>query len=458
MHAFSADKTSLKLFVNILNNDVINSGDNELIKQNLPNEKNADYKSTDNYISNYLRFNVEKNNKNNTQSYILVGVLSNNDTVVNFISTYYKYVDRFKANSFTKQIFLLLKDQQVVLEFPENLNLIVKIISIYGEGELSYQDEDDINDNHFLHGSNDQISFMHKNRNILVKSIFGQEFGFYLTYDLRPEENYDSILYGSSTLFNLERDINERIDFPLIYYCKLKPYLTQKYSISNVINDQKIKRYLDKYKGIERNIIQVKFKSGEKLIKSLINDNKKYYLISRPLWNKICKYENIDDKGIPFSFEKNYIILYLNKNEKLYFKINDGIIEKSNFIENKSIYRKSERIKENNEEDDNAVNENLVLSNRNFKFKKEIEILIRLYYYHKKLKETKNASSFLFDDNKEIVYLINKLWMEKFKIFFAYKEIELILEQINISESLYKDKNLICDYFIEDIISYFPLN
>ena len=50
-----------------------------------------------------------------------------------------------------------------------------------------------------------------------------------------------------------------------IYYCKLKPYLTQKYTISNVINDQKIKRYLDKYKGIERNIIQVKFKSGEKL-------------------------------------------------------------------------------------------------------------------------------------------------------------------------------------------------
>ena len=59
------------------------------------------------------------------------------------------------------------------MEFPENLNLIVKIISIYGEGELSYQDEYDINDNHFLHGSNDEISFMHKNSNILVKSIFG---------------------------------------------------------------------------------------------------------------------------------------------------------------------------------------------------------------------------------------------------------------------------------------------
>ena len=148
----------------------------------------------------------------------------------------------------------------------------------------------------------------------------------------------------------------------------------------------------------------------------------------------------------------------MNKNEKLYFKINDGIIEKSNFIENKSIYRKSERIKENNEEDDNAVNENLVLSNQNFKFKKEIEILIRLYYYHKELKEKKNVSSYLFDNNKETVYLINKLWIEKFKNFYEYKELELILEQINNSSTLFQDKFYIYDSLIEEIISKLPIN
>ena len=221
MHAFSADKTELKLFANILSNDIINSGNKELIEENLPNEEKADFKSTDNYIKDYLRFNVEEGKKNNSQSFILVGVFSNNDTIVNFISTFYKYANNFKANSFTKQIFLLLKDQKVVLEFPENLNLIVKIISIYGEGELLYENEDDLNDKHRLHGSNDEISFMHRNRNIMVRSIEEQEFGFYLIYNLRPEENYDNILYGSSTLFNLEKDKNEKIDFPLIYYCKL---------------------------------------------------------------------------------------------------------------------------------------------------------------------------------------------------------------------------------------------
>ena len=221
MHAFSADKTSLRLYANILSNEIINSGDNELIKENLPNEKNAQYKSTDNYITDYLRFNVNNTVKNNTQAYILVSVLADNDTVVNFISTFYKYIDNFKANSFTKQIFLLLKNQKVNLEFPDNLNLLVKIISIYGEGELLYENEDNINDKHYLHGSYDEISFMQKNKNIIVKSVNNQEFGFYVIYNLRPEENYDDIKYGSSTLFNLEKDNNEKIDFPLIYYSKL---------------------------------------------------------------------------------------------------------------------------------------------------------------------------------------------------------------------------------------------
>ena len=241
-----------------------------------------------------------------------------------------------------------------------------------------------------------------------------------------------------------------------IFYDILKPYSNPKNTIKIFISDTKVKEYLNIYKGIERNIIQVKFKNGEKLIKSLINDNKKYYLIIRPLWNKICKNKNINEKGIPFSFEKNIIILYLNnKNEKLYFKINDGIIEKSNFIENKSIYKKSESIKENNEDDDNIVNENIVLYNQNFKFKKEIEILIRLYYYNIELKEKKKSVSYLLENDKETVYLINKLWIEKFKHFYEYKELELILEQINDSSTLltlFQDKYYINDFLIEEII------
>ena len=281
MHAFSADKTELKLFANILSNDIINSGNNDLIQKNLPNEEKANYKSTDNYIQDYLRFNVEEGKKKISQAFILVGILANNSTVVNFISTFYKYINNFKANSFTKQIFLLLRNQRVVLEFPENLNLIVKIISIYGEGELLYENEDDLNDKHKLHGSNNEISFMHKNRNIIVRSIEEQEFGFYLIYNLRPEENYDNILYGSSILFNLEKDMNEKIDFPLIYYCKL-----------NNNNNQPV--------DFNINILDLEYDNNKKLNNNIIKDSNDFQIFgvitkkSIVLGKKMNQYVNPD--------------------------------------------------------------------------------------------------------------------------------------------------------------------
>ena len=89
-----------------------------------------------------------------------------------------------------------------------------------------------------------------------------------------------------------------------IFYDNLKIHSNP--IVNNFIKFSKnpeVKEYLDKYEGIERNITQVKFKNGEELQKSL-NDNKKYYLINKPIWNKICKIEKKDAKGIPFSFEK----------------------------------------------------------------------------------------------------------------------------------------------------------
>ena len=166
-----------------------------------------------------------------------------------------------------------------------------------------------------------------------------------------------------------------------IFYEQLKPYSDPKLNKLNVfIYKPEVKKYLDEYKGIERNIIQVKFKNGEKLIKSL-NDNKKYYLINKALWNRICKTENIYDKGISILLRKNNIILYFNnQTEKLYFKINDGIIEKESFIENKSIYNKS-------------------IKNENISNKINISALLK-YIKNKDLSHTQ------FNDNNKLMILL----------------------------------------------------
>ena len=259
----------------------------------------------------------------------------------------------------------------------------------------------------------------------------------------------------------IEKDVIENLK-KKIFYDKIKTYSNYNiYNFYSFISNPEVIKYLNEFKGIEENIIEAKFRNGEELMRSL-NNNKKYYLINKSLWKKIkiCKNETKVGKGIPFYLKNNKIILFYKKKEKLYFNINDGIIEKSSFIENKSNYNRSLE-NDRDEEDEELekfkntfINEDFVLSD--FKFKIEIEILIRLFYFNKKLKEKKNTSSSLFFYNKEAIYLINNLWIEKFTKFFEYKELELILEKINISETFYQDKNF--EFSIEEIISYLPLN
>ena len=214
----------------------------------------------------------------------------------------------------------------------------------------------------------------------IYKNLFNLYTEFFKYEELlNKKSNYD---YYEGYL--IEKDKIEKLKRN-IFYNILKPYIAQKNEFNAFINNKIVKHYLDKYKERERekekeykiNIINVKFQNGEELIKS-INDNRKYYLINSSLWNKICKIQNriINDKGIQFSFERNNIILYLNKNEKLYFKRNNGIIEKSNFT--KSIYKKSAEIEENIEEDENTFNyNNTALYNQNFEF----NLLIFNYIY-----------------------------------------------------------------------------
>ena len=78
-------------------------------------------------------------------------------------------------------------------------------------------------------------------------------------------------------------------------------------------------------------ISQTKFESIKDLIKEL-NCNNKYYLIPDSLWNKICKIENKDEKGITFYIKDNKINIEFDNNEKISFSINKGIIEKSSII------------------------------------------------------------------------------------------------------------------------------
>ena len=51
------------------------------------------------------------------------------------------------------------------------------------------------------------------------------------------------------------------------------------------------------------------------------------------------------------------------------------------------------------------------------KFNKDLEILVRMFYFNKYLKEN-DAFPILNSENGETVYLINNSWMEDYKSFF----------------------------------------
>ena len=60
----------------------------------------------------------------------------------------------------------------------------------------------------------------------------------------------------------------------------------------------------------------------------------------------------------------------------------------------------------------------------NIKFKDDLEILIRLYYNYRILKEKENKEfNFLNEDNSNTMYLINNNWIEKYKSFYEYNDL-----------------------------------
>ena len=64
------------------------------------------------------------------------------------------------------------------------------------------------------------------------------------------------------------------------------------------------------------------------------------------------------------------------------------------------------------------------------KYKEHLEILIRLFLFQNEVdKKIKNQNFDLNKQNKETVYLINNDWLEKFKSFFEYQDLEYFLKE-----------------------------
>ena len=170
---------------------------------------------------------------------------------------------------------------------------------------------------------------------------------------------------------------------------------------------------------------------------------------------KICKKEKINENGKSCTFSNNNIIIDL-KNEKLKLKINnEGIIEK--IIEIKDLIinnNKNEIFQINNK---NEIDNNI--SEFKNKYKNDIDILTRIFIYYKEIREKEDILfKELNDENKNNIYIINNNWIEKYKLYFEYIELEKYLLKNDNILNIIKNKNYLSDDLIGNLIINLPLD
>ena len=84
--------------------------------------------------------------------------------------------------------------------------------------------------------------------------------------------------------------------------------------------------------------------------------------------------------------------------------------------------------------------------------KELLKAFIYIYYYEKSLEE----KNIFLNDNKEMYYLINPEWLEKFKIFYSYDDIKRILET-NKEINNYNNIDSKIERIIKDISEKIPI-
>ena len=227
-------------------------------------------------------------------------------------------------------------------------------------------------------------------------------------------------------------------------YERFKGYLIEKREIDKIKNeynyDLKIKPLLQKmiknelYENIQKNIkekndkikeiVPKKYNNSNELKKEL--KNKSFIIIKQGLMSNLCNTNILKGKDLEFKFENDSIFIIFTDNDKLNTFINNGVIGKNKIEQISSSF--------------SSIKAEIPIDN--IKCKKDLEILIRIFYYNKYLREKENTS---FKDiiiektdenniaikTNEIVYLINNLWMKEYKSYYEYQDLTNYLRNKN---------------------------
>ena len=270
-----SSSAEIYMFGKYIDKNIYDNFNIDKLNRNIPNEN-------DKYNTKKEKIDFIFLNMAEMKSHFYVSVISNEPSIIEFITSMKTYDKEISPNPSSIQLFALNNEQKMILNFITQKGLFINIVSIYGSAKLTLQNELDVNYN--LRGRDDRLSLaippydgdntilIIENLNFLQPDESQYEphseddyikirpgFAFYIEYYLRSSDmNFDEISLGKTTEIAYKNS-----DFPLYYYSKLNNF---DYSINTFFNLHDLE-YIDKEQGTNREIDSHEFSLKGSLIK-----------------------------------------------------------------------------------------------------------------------------------------------------------------------------------------------
>ena len=165
----------------------------------------------------------------------------------------------------------------------------------------------------------------------------------------------------------------------------------------NLEDFEYLKEKINNELNIKHSVIkQIEFPSSKYLMNMLMNGSK-YIIINDELYNVIYSKQKNEISPLTYIIARNSICIYFNKEEKLYFKHHNNILDISHYINDKTIYKKN--------------------------FDEIKKIYDDINVYHKLEKEFTNNLKKKYNLISNY-YLISKEWIDEWKKITNYEEIK----------------------------------
>ena len=210
--------TFFKLYAKYIKPELFEMGKEKELEQNIPNEHVHDYSSSEiNADFLYIRYGLKDSN------YLLVSAESDDETIVELMSTFFSYQTHITPNPSSPQLLMAVMHKPLYLNFPKDSMAMVNIRGMGGSAEIYWSTNSTLK--YHLKGRDDRLSITsekpEKVHQLVINATSnikdGSGFVFYVSYNFRVSYlNFDSLV--------LDRSVNyvySESDLPIIYYTNL---------------------------------------------------------------------------------------------------------------------------------------------------------------------------------------------------------------------------------------------